>query len=52
MSVFTDNVDSQFKKLIIITTKEMMRRNAIYTDFEAHDRENCRLVKMGGAQNA
>lgn len=31
---------------------ELMRRNAMYTDFEAHDRDNCRLMKMGGAQNA
>ena len=31
---------------------ELMRRNAIYTDFEQHDRENCRLLKMGGEADA
>ena len=31
---------------------ELMRRNAMYAEFEAHDRENCRLMKMGGAENA
>ena len=31
---------------------ELMRRNAIYADVEAHDRENCRLIKMGGVENA
>ena len=31
---------------------ELMRRNAMYADFEAHDRENCRLMKMGGVDNA
>ena len=31
---------------------ELMRRNAMYADSEAHDRENCRLMKMGGVDNA
>ena len=31
---------------------ELMRRNAMYAEFEAHDKENCRLMKMGGAENA
>ncbi len=31
---------------------ELMRRNAMYAEFEAHDRENCRLMKMGGVENA
>lgn len=31
---------------------ELMRRNAMYAEFEAHDRENCRLMKMGGTENA
>ena len=31
---------------------ELMRRNAMYAEFEAHDRENCRLMKMGGVDNA
>ena len=31
---------------------ELMRRNAMYAEFEAHDRENYRLMKMGGAENA
>lgn len=33
---------------------ELMKRNSTYSDFEAHDRENCRMYKaaenMGGAQ--
>ena len=31
---------------------ELMRRNAMYAEFEAHDRDNCRLMKMGGVQDA
>ncbi len=32
--------------------EELMNRNSTYSDFEAHDRENCRMFKMEVSNNA
>lgn len=35
----------------LVDYDELMKRNSTYNEFEAHDRENCRLLN-GGGQNA